>query len=230
MTSEFSQSTQSQAFWGAQKPSRTLPEAVEAFNASLVMKNNTEDEDPGIHEILEALRAGNEDAIMKRLKMGKNIKKPQLIAGLGFLHDMKYEAAKDSFKGILVPELMTRIVNKYNLLTPEQCAHCDNIYDCTNNDYGAHCFCCDKSMCPDCCPILDQNKAVGLILFHICLKGSKEKLGAVGPEPQKTLVNDDKAEDDLEDDAEQKEEELQSNEEMDSNYTLVKNKSQLRIE
>ena len=117
---------------------------------------------------------------MEKIKMSKTIKKPQLVAGLGFLHNMGFDEAKEAFKGILVDELVDRIIKKYNILAPDNCALCNNIYDCYNNDLGATCFLCDKMMCQDCCPEISQEKGINKTIFHICLKCSKPNLDKTG--------------------------------------------------
>ena len=75
-----------------------ISNVAEIFNAELVVRNNTGGEDNGVAEILEALRQDCDDLVLKKLKQSKTVKKPQLIAGLGFLSGMNFHEAKEAFK------------------------------------------------------------------------------------------------------------------------------------
>ena len=110
--------SQSQGLPGAQPTPKTGPRGLEAaleeFNAGLIVENNNRDEDSGVFELLEALRGLDDATKTKNIKSRKLVKKPQLVAGLGFLHGMGYDESRELFKGVLVDDLTQRIIKKYN--------------------------------------------------------------------------------------------------------------------
>lgn len=58
------------------------------------------------------------------------------------------------------------IINKYETMCPTFCNYCKEIYD-TSNDMGAHCFLCERKMCPNCCPEMTRQDSFKVTLFPI---------------------------------------------------------------
>ena len=108
------------------------------------------------------------DDKIKAIRANKKILKDQLIAGLGFLHNLNYDQAKETFRGIKVDDLQFRIVERYELLLPVCCNQCNKIYKMEDNSCGAQCFICDRRLCQDCCPELSSLSSFQITLFPIC--------------------------------------------------------------
>ena len=85
------------------------------------------------------------------------VKKNQLIATLGFLEGKSLEEAELSHKGVKVEELKVKLIELFNKLSPECCQSCKTIYDCNQWDTGSGCFLCGKTLCPKCCPKIQEN-------------------------------------------------------------------------
>ena len=101
----------------------SLLDARKEFSDSLTLKNNNGDNDDGINMGILALEDQNP---MKALS---KMKKEPLIATLGFLHDLGFNEAKERFKKPLVEELKKLIIEKYEILSPQQCDACKDIYN-----------------------------------------------------------------------------------------------------
>ena len=127
-----------------------LDKELEDFNSALIVRNNNEDEDEGIHNVLMALN--NRENRLKAINANKKILKNQILAGLGFLHNIGLQAANEKFKGIKVDALKDMLVDKYLMMSPSICNRCEKVYRNYDNDIGAPCFLCEKRLCPDCCP------------------------------------------------------------------------------
>ena len=125
----------------------SLLEARKEFSDSLTLKNNNGDNDDGVNMGILALEDQNP---MKALS---KMKKEPLIATLGFLHDLGFNEAKERFKKPLVEELKKLIIEKYEILSPQQCEACKDIYN-NGKDYESclQCFCCLRNLCPTCVP------------------------------------------------------------------------------
>ena len=116
MSSQSSQSQDeniSQFFPNGQRTQLSLGDRLsveqEKFNCKLITQNNNEAEDKGVHDVLLALN--NKDNKLKALDKSK-VLKPQLLAGLGFLHNIDYQQAGDRFKGVTVDRLKNMIVER----------------------------------------------------------------------------------------------------------------------
>ena len=142
-----------------------IDEALESFNAELITRNNNAASDSGVHEVLIVLN--NKDDRLKALQKRKFLKQV-LLSGLGFLHNIDATQAGERFKGIKSEELMHMIAERYELLAPTVCNHCETIYNAMANDIGAQCFLCDKKMCPECCPDINSQISFKITLFPVC--------------------------------------------------------------
>ena len=69
-----------------------LKTANELFHADLVTKNNQGDGDAGIAILLDALLTENP---ARTIKQHRDLKKPQLLASLGFLNGLNFGQAKE---------------------------------------------------------------------------------------------------------------------------------------
>ena len=129
----------SQFFPNAQQEKLSIEDKIEQalakFNSQLMTQNNSSSEDRGVNDVLLALC--NNDNRLKALKKNTKILKTQLLAGLGFLHNIDLQQASERFKGITVERLQNMIVERYELLSPTLCNHCEEIYDAKENDLGA---------------------------------------------------------------------------------------------
>ena len=142
-----------------------LDMARKHFFASQITKNNSLNEDNGVNHVLEALDSPNP---LKAIQKHKDIKKPQLVATLGFFHLLDFNSAQNRFKGIKVEELTSKIIEKCHLMLPEICKTCNKIYSPDIIDQGAACFICTKGMCPACCPINNSSDGFLTSLFPVC--------------------------------------------------------------
>ena len=97
-------------------------EAMKDFNDKLIIDNNLKDSDEGVNEGLLALEDTSYKAVGKLLK-------PKVIATLGFLKEMGFQEAKEFYKKVLVEDLRKELVQTYELLGPQICHDCDNMYD-----------------------------------------------------------------------------------------------------
>ena len=163
-----SQSQSQTQISNAQRDSRATSEVLtnsrKQFIGSLIARNNSNDEDQGVHKVLDLLGKENFPKAVKSIK----VKKDELIATLGFLNYLSFESAQERFKKLLVEGLIEGIMEKYRLLTPDICRNCQKIYEPDADILGDNCFICKKTMCPACCPILNENDEVNKILFPIC--------------------------------------------------------------
>ena len=95
--------SQTQDITAGQKRSAAMSEdldlAKEKFFAEQISKNNRLNEDNGVNLVLDALSTPNP---LKAIQKHRDIKKQQLIAALGFLHLLNFEAAQNRYKGIKV--------------------------------------------------------------------------------------------------------------------------------
>ena len=101
-----------------------LKSEIKDFLSKLIIRNNQNDEDQGVHKVLDLLDKENP---IKQIKAAK-ILKPQIVATLGFLNYLSYETATEIYKKILVDNLISQVVNKFNLLKPDICIGCKQIY------------------------------------------------------------------------------------------------------
>ena len=82
-----------------------LKTAIEDLLTQLIAKNKAEEEDTGIHNILEALGKANPEKFIK----GKFLRN-ELVAGLGFLNDIGFNEDKNLYKGIKVEDFIPSII------------------------------------------------------------------------------------------------------------------------
>ena len=106
-----------------------LKTAKDLFHAELVTNNNQGDADAGVALLLDALLSDNP---AKAIKQHKDLKKPQLLASLGFLNGLNLGQAKEQFNGLKVDQLSEQIILKYNMLCPDICLHCSKVYKAFN--------------------------------------------------------------------------------------------------
>ena len=159
----------------------TIAKALENFNSQLITKNNCEDEDAGVHQMLLALHSDNPQ---KAMKDDKTLRKEELMAGLGFLNNLTFTDAKKEYTKIKVDDLINKIVETYSLMTPDLCLKCNKIYEAFNNDLGKKCFICTKRMCSDCVPDDNDDSAMDKVVFAICKGCVEAKTGqTINPEP-----------------------------------------------
>ena len=97
---------------------RTLADAKETFLSGQLVKNNQQDEDPGVKAVLDALTKDNPE---KDIKSDRNIKKDQLLAAVAFLKLIPLSETKETFKENKVDQLIEGILNKYNCILPDIC-------------------------------------------------------------------------------------------------------------
>ena len=67
-----------------------LKKAQQDFLSSLITRNNTENEDTGILAVLGTL---DKDYPIKAMTAHKDIKRPQLVATLGFMNRLSFDTA-----------------------------------------------------------------------------------------------------------------------------------------
>ena len=96
---------------------------LKEFIDSLTLKNNNRDNDDGVNIGILALEEQN---LMKALS---KLKKDQLVTPLGFLHDLGFNEAKVKFKKPLVEELKKLIIERHELISPQQCDACEEIFN-----------------------------------------------------------------------------------------------------
>ena len=171
ISSQLSQPSQTQSLPCAQPRQsqqlsigQTLKKESEAFLASLIARNNANNEDLGVHSIL--IHLGKENP-RKLIKADKSLKKDQLLAGLGFLFNLSLQEAKDKFKGIKVDQIQEDIMKKFNLENPDICRACNKIYMCQDNELGDSCLLCTKKLCPACCPKNSEDSGYLKVVFPI---------------------------------------------------------------
>ena len=92
---------------------KDLEEQRKEMISHLQVRNNREDGDEGIRMVIETFDTDNPERALNVLL------KDQLLAALGFMHYLSFEAAKERFKGINKPELITKITEKYRLISPD---------------------------------------------------------------------------------------------------------------
>ena len=97
--------------------------AKKKYNDDLIVKNNQNNEDEGVRDIILTLEKDN---VMNKLKQFRKI---PLLAALGFLHKMDLEEAKEKFKDLLVADLINDIWIKYDLESPQSCKECLDVYN-----------------------------------------------------------------------------------------------------
>jgi hypothetical protein len=145
----------------------SIKDAREIFNAELVVKNNDNNADPGVHDVLNALNHDDLETQIKKLKAHKEIKKDQLVAAWSFLQDKTFSEAKEAkcSKDFLTQD----VIKIYNHISPTKCDQCQKIYKCYKQSDSSQCFLCFRSMCPDCCPAgIEADKAFLTTVFPIC--------------------------------------------------------------
>ena len=125
-----------------------LKTQVKDYLSKLITRNNDRDGDQGVLKVLNLL--DKEDPV--KIIRSSKILKTQLVAALGFMNYMSFETATETYKKVLVDKLIIEVVNKFNLLKPEICNRCHQIYHPDKLTVGDTCFVCTKSLCPDCCP------------------------------------------------------------------------------
>ena len=130
MSQEDSQSTQN--LFPPQKRlaeirAQNIITARKNFNDSLILKNNGQNGDEGVHKGILALEDPNPIKALSKLK------KDQLLATLGFLFDQNFEQAKKTFSKILVEDLKQRIIEKYDTLQPQNCEECNTVFGKAKN-------------------------------------------------------------------------------------------------
>ena len=142
--------SQTQGFQNAQRLPATdeeLHSQIKDYLSSLITRNNQNDADQGVLKVLGFL---DKDDPAKEIKLPKNkILKPQLVATLGFLNYLSFETATETYKGVPVDKLANNIVTKFNLLKPEICRGCRQIYNPDDLIVGDSCFVCSKTFCPN---------------------------------------------------------------------------------
>ena len=78
----------------AEQRASSLLKAKKEFNDKLTLKNNSGDNDDGVNKGILAFEEQNPLSALNKLK------KDQLIATLGFLHDLGFNRAKIVFKNL----------------------------------------------------------------------------------------------------------------------------------
>ena len=116
MTFSQSQSQGSQS--GSLQNAQRLPATDEDLNlqvkdylSKLITRNNQNDADKGVHKVLELLDKENP---IKQIKSSK-ILKPEIVAALGFLNYLSFETASETYKKILVDNLIAVVIKNFNL-------------------------------------------------------------------------------------------------------------------
>ena len=104
---------------------KNINDAEKEFVDRLIVKNNNCDSDDGIRKVLMALSGS------KNLKTG--FKKDELIATLGFFNEMNFEDANIEYKKVLMDDIRTQVINKFNTLKPRNCEICKCIYNDFND-------------------------------------------------------------------------------------------------
>ena len=126
--SQFSQSQNSQASLpNAQRLPATdedLIIQVKDYLSKLITRNNQNDADQGVLKVLELLDKENPTKLIKSSKILKH----EIVATLGFLNYLSYETASETYKKILVPQLISDTISKTNKLIPDTYNHCYKIY------------------------------------------------------------------------------------------------------
>ena len=140
----------------------------------MIVKNNQEHSDDGVREVLLALEKDNASKILKQLR------KPALLATLGFLHRMGFEEAKEKFKDLLVDDIRNDLLSKYDPDSPQKCRECQDIYNIGETLEYKDCFICCRRMCPTCIPasswgIDDPPKGLLPVCFSCEDKYSRKK-------------------------------------------------------
>ena len=173
--SQFSQSQNSQASLpNAQRLPATHEDLiiqVKDYLSKLITRNNQNDADQGVLKVLELLDKENPTKLIKSSKILKH----EIVATLGFLNYLSYETASETYKKILVDNLITEVVKKFNLLKPEICNGCSQIYHPDELLTGDSCFVCTKSLCPNCCPKYPENDLINKVYFAVCTSCSPNK-------------------------------------------------------
>ena len=92
--------------------------------------------------------------------------------------------SQETYKKLLVDQLITEIISKTNKLIPDKCNHCHKIFEPDSDIIGDNCFLCQKTMCPDCCPILHSERTINTVYFPVCSQCVKDK------QPLRTIPSD----------------------------------------
>ena len=134
-----------------------LTDSIKEYNDYLITKNNSTNEDAGVHEGIIAL----EDASQKAVK---KLHKDKVLATLGFLKRKTFGEAKELYKKILVEDLRMILIEEYRRMSPQACEECKIIFNQIEsmNSY-AECFICLNKICPKCLPHDHENNHKGLI-------------------------------------------------------------------
>ena len=134
-----------------------LTDSIKEYNDYLITKNNSTNEDAGVHEGIIAL----EDASQKAVK---KLHKDKVLATLGFLKGKTFGEAKELYKKILVEDLRMILIEEYRRMSPQACEECKIIFNQIEsmNSY-AECFICLNKICPKCLLHDHKNNHKGLI-------------------------------------------------------------------
>ena len=124
---------------------KNITDAEKEFVDRLIVKNNEYDGDDGVRKVILALAGA------KNLKTG--VKKDELVATLGFLNGLNFEEANTEYKKILMDDIRSKVIDKFNTLKPRNCDICRCIYNDLEGPDCMECFICDKRICPSCLPI-----------------------------------------------------------------------------
>ena len=108
----------------------SLVEARKVFNDTLTLRNNNDNNDDGVNMGILAMEEQNPMKALSKLK------KNELIAFLGFLHNLGFGEAKERFRKPLVEELKRLIIERHEFISPQMCENCNDIYN-DGNDLDA---------------------------------------------------------------------------------------------
>ena len=126
----------------SKQKSLTLQERQSNFNAGLIAKNNNEESDKNVHDVLLSLDTSNDNEKFQKLT---KIKKDQLWPGLAFLEGKTITCTMNIYKkNIKVDDLRSVIISVYNNLLPKECNECDDFFnDEEDNEISLKCFICN---------------------------------------------------------------------------------------
>lgn len=148
----------------------TLSKAVSSFNAFLLKKNNDEDCDDGVKDVLLTVHVEPFDEKVAKEKLKSNkISKEKLVAAVAFLQRAALSETKKELRSVPIGEVREMFLYNYTLLCPDQCHKCDKVFVCHIQNNNILCLVCKKGLCQDCCP---TAKSLNPFLFPVCLKCS----------------------------------------------------------
>ncbi len=146
----------------------TLSKAVSSFNAFLLKKNNDENCDDGVKDVLLTVHVEPFDIKVAKEKLKSNkISKDKVVAAIAFLQRTELSESKKEFKPVSIDEVRNKFLNDYTLLCPDKCHKCDKVFVCHIQNDNVQCLVCKKGLCQSCCP---NDKSLNPFLFPVCLR------------------------------------------------------------